>query len=377
MQEIKKRRIVIASVLKPIDDTRMFEKMGLSLATFHKVDIIGFPTVSVPDTDAIDFHPLPHFRRLSLQRLLAPLSILRKTFKLKPDVFIITTHELLSVAFVMKLFTGAKVIYDVQENYRRNILHTNAFPKIVRPLLAFWVILKEWFARLYVDHYLLAEEGYKRELDFPSGKFTVLENKFRKPQHMPVRTKSNDGTIRLLFSGTLNESTGVFTAIELAEKLHAVSDAIRLTIIGYASQAEILDRIKTSIEGKKFITLIGGERLVPHAEILDAIAQSDFGIISYPQNPATINSIPTKLYEYLGSKLPILLVDHPSWPDLAAPYPAAIVFEAQILDASKILEEMRTQHFFTTAPHDVYWDDNLLISLVRTGLLTTTFLFLP
>ena len=30
MQEIKKRRIVLASVLKPVNDPRMFEKMGQS-----------------------------------------------------------------------------------------------------------------------------------------------------------------------------------------------------------------------------------------------------------------------------------------------------------------------------------------------------------
>jgi glycosyltransferase involved in cell wall biosynthesis len=364
MQEIKKRRIVIASVLKPIDDTRMFEKIGSSLATFYKVDIIGYPSTKTPTGTAIDFHTLPSFHRLSFQRLLASARILFQTLKCRPDVFIITTHELLLTALVVKIFTSAKIIYDVQENYRRNILHTNAFPIVLRPVLACWVVAKEWFARLYVDHYLLAEEGYKRELVFPNGKFTVLENKFRKPEHTPVRTKSNDGVIRLLFSGTLNESTGVFTAIDLAEKLHAVSDAIRLMIIGYASQDEILNRIKSSIAGKNFITLIGGDRLVPHREIIEAIAQSDFGVISYPHNPATINSVPTKLYEYLGSKLPMLLIDHPVWTNLAAPYPAAVVFDPENLDVSKIISIMSEEKFFINEPVDIFWEDDTIVETV-------------
>ncbi len=41
MQEIKKRRIVLASVLKPVNDPRMFEKMGQSLSHHYEVHIIG------------------------------------------------------------------------------------------------------------------------------------------------------------------------------------------------------------------------------------------------------------------------------------------------------------------------------------------------
>ena len=43
---MKKQRIVLASVLKPVDDVRMFEKIGKSLSaiTGHDVFIIGYPS---------------------------------------------------------------------------------------------------------------------------------------------------------------------------------------------------------------------------------------------------------------------------------------------------------------------------------------------
>jgi glycosyltransferase involved in cell wall biosynthesis len=364
MQEIKKRRIVIASVLKPVDDTRMFEKMGISLASFYKVDIIGYPSVKSPIHPEIGFHPSSAFHRLSFRRIIAPLTILLKVLPLKPDLLIITTHELLGTAFLSKIFTGSRIIYDVRENYRRNILHTEAFPKILRPVLAAWVTVKEWFARFFVDHYLLAEKGYADELRFPHGSFTILENKFRKPDSLPAKRNSTSGVVNLVFSGTINESTGVFTAILLANKLHQLSPDIRLHIIGYCAQKAVLAEVKKRMADKDFISLTGGDRLVPHREIMSAIQESDFGIVSYPPNPSTINAIPTKLYEYLGNRLPMLLIQHPSWVNIVAKYEGAVPFDPDNLDAPKILAEMRSRRFYTSAPHDIFWEEEKLLSAV-------------
>ncbi len=38
---MKKRRIVLASILKPIDDTRMFEKLGTSLSTIKDYEVFN------------------------------------------------------------------------------------------------------------------------------------------------------------------------------------------------------------------------------------------------------------------------------------------------------------------------------------------------
>src|SRR5687768_5179462 len=99
MPDSKKSTIVIASVLKPIDDSRMYEKIGLSLACTGQYDvhIIGCESSAIQNSKAKQ-HPIKKFRRVSLGRLMAPWRILFKTLSLKPDVFIIATHELLYLA---------------------------------------------------------------------------------------------------------------------------------------------------------------------------------------------------------------------------------------------------------------------------------------
>lgn len=158
-----------------------------------------------------------------------------------------------------------------------------------------------------------------------------------------------------MFSGTLAETTGVFVAIDLAKKLHESDNRIRLSIVGYSAKNETVELIHRKIHGHDFIDIIGGNSIVPHNGIVNAIQSSDFGIISYPSNPSTRNSIPTKLFEYLAHRLPILMIDNPAWIEICEPFPAAIPFNPDHYSASDLLKAMSEKAFFTTLPQDVFW----------------------
>jgi glycosyltransferase involved in cell wall biosynthesis len=359
MPDSNKSTIVIASVLKPVDDSRMYEKIGLSLAChgLYQVHVIGCESGGIQNPK-ITQHPFKPFPRISLGRFLAPYRIFFKAMRLKPDIFIIGTHELLYVAMFMRLATKCRIIYDVQENYYWNILYTPAYPLLIKPFLALYVRGKETLTARYVDHFFLAEKGYEQELKFPGKKSTVLENKV----NMATVTPKTPGplqpqkTINLIFSGTLAETTGVFTAIDLAVKLHVIDERFRLTIIGFCTQSHVLEKMRLLLKPRPFIKLVTRESPIPHGEIFRHIQMADFGLITYQVNPSTMNSIPTKLYEYLGFKLPILLVNHKPWVDFCYPYSAAIVFDPAHFDAAQIYREMFEKTFYTAEPAEVYWE---------------------
>ncbi len=159
MQEIKKRRIVIASVLKPVNDPRMFEKMALTLAHQYEVHIFGTEAKTELRNDSVFLHPLLPFGRVSTNRLLAPLKLLRVILTLKPSLLIICPHELLWMVLMAKIFLRCPIIYDIRENYFRNILYTNAFPPILRIFIALYVRCKEWITSPFIDRFFLAEAG--------------------------------------------------------------------------------------------------------------------------------------------------------------------------------------------------------------------------
>lgn len=337
----------------------MFEKIGRSLADtgLYDVHVIGFPTRKSPVYPDIVFHPSRHFERLSVTRSFRPLAILLKILSIRPEILIITTHELLMAAALTKLFTGVKVIYDIRENYYRNIRFLPSFPRIIRLPLALFVRLKEKLLYPVVNLYVLSDRGYQTELDFIRKKFVVVENKVSRKVFIEEKSKQKPERLSLIFSGTLAESTGLFTAIELASKLHEIDSRIGLTLVGYCPMRRVLEKLQDTIRDKPFVQLIGGDQLVPHQEIVTAIKEADFGIVAYPSNVSTMNTIPTKLYEYLAARVPILMTANTSWAGLCEDYSAAIVIPEEKFDAAALLHTMKITTFYTTLPgNEIFWE---------------------
>ena len=349
---MKKQRIVIASLLKPVDDTRMFEKMGVTLSDSgqYEIFIIGYPSKSTPAYTNVHFLPLTAFSRISPGRLLAPFKVLRIIHQVNPQILIVNTHELLIVAILNRILFGARIIYDVRENYYRNILYAGSFPLLLRPFLAAWVRLKEKVTSPLFHHFFLAENGYQKEMSFFRNRATVIENKATESKGLSRARMP--GKIRLLFSGTLAESTGVFQAIDLAKKLHSLNYSIHLILVGYCAKAETLRKIHQEIKESAFIQLHGGNYLVPHPEVIKAIYASDFGMICYPPSRHTENAIPTKLYEYLAGRLPIILQNHGPWVELASRYQACIAIDFPTIDPQALLQQMLLP-FYGSSPGEV------------------------
>jgi glycosyltransferase involved in cell wall biosynthesis len=356
MTEEKRACVVIASVLKRFDDVRMFEKIGRTIAgTKSTVHCIGFGKNTIDGKDGVVFHSIGFFRRISIKRWIASWKVLKTTLRLGPTHFIITTHELLFTACVVKLMTGARVIYDVQENYYLNIKNTNAFPAGLKHMIAWYVRLKESIFSFVIDHFILAEKIYADQLPFVKRRFTVIENKVRRP--VEIKRKVKDETIELIFTGILAESTGVFIAIELAEQLHLLDPKIRLTMVGFAPQPSTLKKLELLIRHKPYFQLIRGADMVSHERIIEEIQKADFGIISYPKNPSTDGRYPTKLDEYLAYELPILLIDNPGWKKLCEALNACIPFSYPRYDVQTILHRMRNGDFYSTDMPRKYWQD--------------------
>ena len=357
MKNQQRKRIVLASILKPVNDTRMFEKLGVSLADSgaYKVTIIGYPSIQNVAHPNIHFIVHKSFKRISIGRLLAPLKVLKETLQVKPEAIIINTHELLIVAILNRIFFGTRICYDIQENYYRNLLHTKAFPSLLKPALAAWVRLKEKLLVPFFHWSFLAEKGYEKEMHFFGEKYTVIENKVIVPKDFK-RPKKDSQFIRLLFSGTLAESTGIFQAIELTKKLHAQEERIQLQIIGYCAQTTTMNKIKDIIRGCDYIKLIGGDHLIPHPQIIEKIIEADFGIIYYPPSAHTKNSMPTKLYEYAGYQLPMLIQNYQPWVNFCSSFQGAIPIDFERAEATEILQKMN-DNFYTAAPENVAWND--------------------
>ncbi len=367
---MSKPKIVIASLLKPVDDTRMFEKFACSLSKSSKYDIaiIGFYSKRINSITNIICYPLFNFTRTSIQRLFAPLKYFKLLLKVKPQLIIVNSIDLQLVTYLYRILFGAKIIYDVRENYYRNIRYTDTYPQLLRLPLATSIRTLEWLSRLFVAHYFLAEKNYEKEFSFTKGKSTVIENKYKSTGTKVVKKTNSKNTTALLYSGTIAENYGIFEAINLLEKLNKIEEKFKLTIIGYCAIAPTLNKIKNKIASNKDITLIGGNQLVPHSEIIDAIETADFGLITYRKNKSTENCFPTKIYEYMAHQLPMIVTENTYWVQFCTKYNACISIDYKNIQPEVLFDKLKNTSFYAnTTDMDIYWEseEKKLLQIVK------------
>ncbi|MFZ1807375.1 MAG: glycosyltransferase [Cyclobacteriaceae bacterium] len=357
---MNKQKIVFASTLKPLDDTRMFEKLAVSLAgnSDYEIYVIGQASKDITAYQGIQFIGHKPVKRLSIGRWLLPIRILLKTIKVKPKLLIANTHELLIVSIANRIIFGTQIVYDIQENYYRNILHTEVFSGLVRWPLAVWVRFKEKVTSPLFHHFILAEKAYENELTFIGKRYTILENK-TVPQKSISRPSISE-KINLLFSGTIATSTGIFEAISLAQKLRQLDDRVQLTIVGYCALPATREKIESAIKDKPWITVKGLDQLVPHQEVLAEFTEANFGIIYYPPSPHTSGSIPTKVYEYMAYQLPILTWQNQGFSPWVIQNKAGLLVD----DPEGLLPSMLSDKFYPNPIEGLEWEADKFKGLI-------------
>jgi glycosyltransferase involved in cell wall biosynthesis len=314
-------KIAIASTLKPVIDPRAYEKIGCSLAQnqLYEVHILGSPPTLSKPPENIALHTIANSKG-SLNRVIMPWKILVALHKIKPQLLIIGTHELLFIGAIYKLISGCKLIYDIRENYYFNLRYQKNYPFIGRQILAFYVRTKEIIFARIIDHFFLAEQCYVDEIKFTKQRFTILENKYN-PSEFAIK-KSKNVEVDFILSGTISKEYGVFDALQFFSQFTAPK--IRLTIIGHCPNKHTFRALTKAIKGIDNLTFKVSTSPISHQEILSYINDKSIGLLPYQPNNSTKNKLPTKLYEYIGMGIPVLISNNPLWNKLLLKYSAGM-----------------------------------------------------
>ncbi len=358
-----KIKILIASVLKPVDDVRSFHKIGRSLAQTNKYDvnIIGFKSKKINKHKNISFHPIYDFKRTSISRLASSWKFYKSYLKVKPQVIIVSSPELLIVTYIIRILFGTTILYDIQENYEQNLKYGSTYSKFLKPFLNTILKVVEHSSRYFVSYYLLAERVYEDQLDFVKGKkCLILENKALRPSNdvtYALVSFSTSQPISIVYTGTIGKEYGTLEGIAFVKKLLLINSNISLKVIGYSADEQYLKLINKSIESIPFIQLIGGKEPVPYSEITEAIHQSDMAILPYEVNTNIKQRIPTKFYDYMAYNKPMIVSKNEPWEKLLSIYPAALFIDFNSTPAQLFLEELKNMEFYNKPVDEtIYWD---------------------
>ncbi|MDO7873590.1 glycosyltransferase [Hymenobacter sp. ASUV-10] len=366
---------MLASVLKPVDDTRMRGKFAETLrerpgTTVH---VAGRQACSTTATPGVHQHSIFAGTRTSLARLAAQWRYWQLLRRLRPDLVIVHAPELLPLTLLwQRLGHGRKFLYDIRENYALNIATQGVYQGLVRRWLAAGLRRIETWAARRASGLLLAEESYAEELPFlqelPPERVAILENKYQPApgETLPTQPRPHPAPhepLRLLFSGTISALNGVWEAVAFTRALAAVwPSGVHCTIIGFCQQPELLQQLQEAVNQRpELFTLIGGAEPVPHAAIVAEIERSHVGLLAYQPHPSTERCRPTKLFEYLAHGLPMLIPPNQLWYDAIALHKAGLLIElADGLGGAHAAAKMQAHfdgtHFYPNGlPKEALW----------------------
>jgi len=310
---------VIASVLKPVDDVRNYEKIGKSLASDNEVVILGTET-QAENKPAIKHYSWHPFRRLRLSRLKVQWAFWKKLKQEKPDIIIITTFELLKTVMFYRLFHKTRVVYDVQEDYFRNLWYQSFYPPVIRHTAAIAIRSLEWLSTPLISKFLLAEKVYANDIGFVKKKAVILENKT-----CPIPDNKNRKPFKVVFTGTISQYTQAKESIELYLRIKHSLPESEMVVIGYTPNLAYHDMLISRFADK--VNLKISRKPVPHQEIVDEISKARLGIIGYEPNPVNEKKVPTKLFEYTEARLPYLVQSGTHWAHVGKMLGGAIPIE--------------------------------------------------
>ncbi len=334
MNQTSSLKIVVASVLKPIDDIRMYHKIGRTLLShLPKAELHVFayyPSKKmIPSSPShkVFFYRLFGRGRLHLSRLWVNFRLVYWLTKLRPDCLIITTWELIPTALWLNFFYGTALIYDVQENYAYNLRYTQVYPRYLRVALASFVEGLERLLLLCKPFFLFAEQCYISQKP-KMRPYLLLENKCLQSEISSIETQTllantEKKILRLLYCGTISKDYGIFDLMNWAEALHQAGEAFELEIIGYAPSANTQIQLKEWAKDKDYIHLQAIDAPVAHFEIMQAIYQAAIVMMPYQVNQSYAQRIPTKFFECLALKKMMCISPNPFWEDYLANYTTA------------------------------------------------------
>jgi glycosyltransferase involved in cell wall biosynthesis len=312
---MEKTKIAIASVLKPVQDTRAYYKFGLSLRETNKysINIIGFSDKIVKNQTDLSFYPILDNYKSTPLRIWAQFKFLKLLFIIRPKVLIVTTPELLLLSSTFKFILNYQLLVDIQENTSSNLIHNHPNPSISKRFLALLIRIIERSSNLVVDGYIFAETCYVKEFPWIKNPLIIENKHFNKSNGIQKKTLNKQQPLTFLISGTLTPVFGTIEGILWFKKLVEIYPHFQLLVIGHVTMPSYLNRIHLAIDKHPQIKTHLYGSPVDYELILKAYKDTDIHLLPYYSIENICSKMPSKLYDSLALGIPVFISKNPLW----------------------------------------------------------------
>lgn len=289
-------------------DTRIWVKEIASLKaggiSVRYIVADGEGDETVDGVEINDFGPIPDrigFRR----RIVKMYGVIRDSGLKKGDI--VHFHDGIFLPFAYLLWLrGCKVVYDVHEDYPRQVMNSR-FPTVVKRIWSLALSLLEWFAGKVFHGFVAATPSIAAR--FPKH-ITVLVQNFPLIEELQVTTvvPYQRRSLNVAFIGGLSKLRGAVEMVEAMEIVNRTHNS-RLSFGGDLSPKSLVNLLESK-PGWRFVDAYG---FITRGRVAKLLSDSRVGLVLFHSVPNHINSQPNKLFEYMSAGMPVIASDFPLW----------------------------------------------------------------
>jgi len=295
---------VLTTVHNP-DDNRVFHKQVISLRDLGHEVVYVAPGVEAGERDKIRY---VNYKKPSskLKRMLDFYNVYKLVRGLGCEVCHFHDVELLPVGLLLKRHTKIKVVYDVHEDYRNQMLNKYYLGTFLRKVLYRFIVLLEEKADKKFDFIVTADDGTKKY--FSDNKSEIVYN-FPKLSNYSHINLESEKEYDLVFIGSASKFiTDIM--LECTAKLKKDGYPVKTLMVKLLHFANSYDYVanrmsELGLDDNDFILI---DRLSTR-EVPDYLTKSKIGVIPLEDLPKYANNIPTKLFEDMICSLPVIASD--------------------------------------------------------------------
>jgi glycosyltransferase involved in cell wall biosynthesis len=308
------RKILILTTVHPWNDIRIYHKEAKSLAKIWPVFLAApapFPNRNEGNLTIIG---LRQWKKKS-DRLRNIPAVLRLFFRFRKEIIHLHDPELLVPGLIFARLFGTDVLFDMHEDFIRDLGKAHWLPNWLRQPVSQLSSFLLNQSRKHFRHFFLAEDSYQKYFE---GNFTIIHNYpdlSAIPEPLAEKEKDNS-RLYLGYIGGITVHRGVALMGELLQKLDHLCISTTLELVGPFKNdgcLEILEAVEKKLSQKIKINRYGRMNFTDGIEI---IRHCHVGLSIIANHPNYIHSYPTKLFEYMALKLPVITSNFPLYQDV-------------------------------------------------------------
>jgi glycosyltransferase involved in cell wall biosynthesis len=294
------------------DDPRVFGRHCLSLVSKgYDVSFVGPFDICSTVIQGVKINSIKKSRTRMGRFTITNFKLIKEVVKSKPDL--VEFHDPDFILWVLPLkLLGFKVIANIHEDIASQILNKYWLPPILRRTAS--LLLRLTFpivVNILCNGRVCATDKigsiFKKKntticRNFPTNSFAVSRTM------LPEQSLHRD-QLSLVYVGVLEERRGLDIMLQLSDSLLVSS----LRLVGKFSPKNLENKVRSFASQNQKIQVVGE---VPHEDIRNHIDICDIGLCFLEENPAYVESLPTKIFEYLVRGKPVIANNYPALREL-------------------------------------------------------------